>query len=116
MKPLRHASVSAKQFGGKWQDYIEIHEFIDSSKQCMPDVRHRALLHSSFGCYVAAKIFGVAITNSDGKLVDVRDIVEEHIMQDLGFIPTVEKWLGDMPIDMWMSGGRKYKLQDGRVD
>lgn len=112
MKPFLHAKVSAKTHGGKWEDYIEIHEFIDSSKVCVPDIRHRALFHNSMGPYLAARIFGDHITNSDGKIVSVRDVVEEHIIQDLGFIPTVEKWLDTMPINTWMSGARKYKIHD----
>lgn len=70
----------------------------------MPDVRHRAILHSSFGCYLTEQVFGVYLTNSDGKDFSVRDIAEEHIIQDLGFIPTVEKYLNNMQIQGWMSG------------
>lgn len=42
-KPFIHAISSAKKFGGKWTDYIEIHELIDSSKSVLSDNRHRAL-------------------------------------------------------------------------
>lgn len=107
MKPLIHAKISVKRHGGHVDDYIPIHNFIDSSKACMPDVRHRALLHSSFGCFLAEQIFGTYITNSDNKMVSVRDLAEEHIIEDLGFLPTVEKWLGTMPIELWMSGSVK---------
>lgn len=115
MKPLIHAKISVKRHGGCLEDYIEIHNFIDSSKVAMPDVRHRALLHSSFGCYLAEQMFGVYITNSDGKDVSVRDLAEEHVQEDLGFIPTVEKWLDKLPMELWMSGGKKRRL-DERVD
>src|ERR1700692_859866 len=104
MKPLLHAKISVKMHGGVIDDYMEIHNFIDSSKACIPDVRHRAILHSSFGCYLVEQIFGVYITNSAGKMVSCRDIAEEHIIQDLGFIPTVEKYLNNMAIQPWMSG------------
>ena len=93
MKPLIHAKVSAKRYGGLPEDYIAIHDFIDSSKIAMPDVRHRAVLHSSFGIYMAERMFGTYITNSAGKDVSVRDIAEEHVQEDLGFIPTIENWL-----------------------
>ena len=104
MKPFLHAKLSVKKYGGKPEDYQAIHDFIDSSKASHPDVRHRAILHSSFGCFVVEKVFGTTITNSAGKQVCVRDIAEEHIMQDLGFIPTVEKYLNNMTIQPWMSG------------
>ena len=48
MKPYIHAVSSAKKFGGVWNDYIEIHNFMDSSKGHIADNRHRALLHNSF--------------------------------------------------------------------
>jgi len=110
MKPLIHAKLSKKRYGGEIEDYLPIHNFIDSSKISMPDVRHRALLHSSFGCYLAEQMFGVYITNAEGKHVSVRDLAEEHVQEDLGFIPTVEKWLNKMPMELWMSGGVKHKL------
>lgn len=110
MKPLLHAKLSVKNYGGHVDDYLPIHNFIDSSKQCMPDVRHRALLHSAFGCYLVEQVFGVYLTNSEGKMVSTRDVAEEHIIQDLGFIPTVEKYLNNMTLQPWMSGTERRSL------
>lgn len=109
MKPLIHAKISVKKYGGIVEDYLPVHNFIDSSKATMPDIRHRAILHSAFGCYLCEQVFGVYITTSEGKMVSVRDIAEEHIIQDLGFIPTVEKYLNNMTIQPWMSGTEKGK-------
>lgn len=109
MKPLIHAKISRKRYGGKVEDYIPLHEFIDSSKIAYPDVKHRAILHSSFGCYMAVQVFGTYITNSDGKDVSIRDLAEDHIIDDLGFIPTVEKWLENMDFKPWMGG--KFKKE-----
>jgi hypothetical protein len=110
MKPHLHARTSVKKYGGKLEDYMPIHEFIDHSKSSVADVRHRAMLHSAWGIYVVSQVFGDLLTNSDGKVVSVRDIAEEHVLQDLGFIPTMQDWLGKMPIEGWMSGTRKKKL------
>jgi hypothetical protein len=107
MKPWHHAKISAKLHGGIWEDYMAIHEFIDHSKAAVADVRHRAMLHSAWGIYVVGQVFGDVLTNSAGKQYSVRDIAEEHVMQDLGFIPTMEDWLKEMPIAAWMSGSRK---------
>jgi Domain of unknown function (DUF6915) len=104
MKPLIHARMSVKKHGGCIDEYIPIHNFIDSSKATMADVRHRAILHSSFGIFVAERVFGTYITLSSGKQVSVRDIAEEHVFQDLGFIPSVEKWLRGMHPEDWMYG------------
>lgn len=104
MKPHLHANASVSLYGGKQEDYLAVHNFIDSSKAHMADVRHRAILHSSFGIFICEQVFGVTITNSDGKQVSVRDIAEEHILQDLGRIPSVQDYLGNMKMQKWMSG------------
>lgn len=111
MKPLYHANVSVKKYGGTVEDYMPIHDFFDSSKACLPDVRHRSLLHSSFGIFLIERVFGSYITNSDGKRIPVRDIAEDHVIQDMGYIPTVEKWLKNMPIEDWMFGLEKVKTK-----
>lgn len=107
MKPYIHARISAKLHGGKWEDYIDIHDFIDSSKAGLPDIRHRALLHHSFGCFLVEQIFGHVRQNSDKKDYSPRDVAEEHIIQDLGFLPSAEKYLQTMPKLEWMSGTMK---------
>jgi hypothetical protein len=107
MKPLIHAKISVKKYGGVVEDYLPIHDFIDSSKVALPDVRHRAMLHSAWGIFLTEKIFGTYIVNSDNKQVSVRDLAEDHVIQDLGFIPTLEDWLKTMPIEGWMSGTMK---------
>lgn len=107
MKPYLHAKASARLHGGKPEDYMPIHNFIDSSKSNVPDVRHRALLHNSFGCFMVEEKFGAVAVNSDGKEYSPRDIAEEHIIQDLGFIPTVEMYLKNMQIVGWMSGTKR---------
>jgi hypothetical protein len=88
---------------------MHIHEFIDHSKIAVADVRHRAMLHSAWGIYVVQQVYGTHFVNSDGKEVSVRDVAEEHIQQDLGFIPTMEDWLKEMPIQKWMSGTMKRR-------
>lgn len=103
-KPWIHARNSAKRYGGKPEDYMEIHEFMDSSKAALADVRHRAVLHSAFGVFVVERVFGSVRTNSDGKTYSVRDIAEDHVMEDLKFIPTLEQWMSGLQIQGWMSG------------
>ncbi len=104
MKPYLHALVSVKHWHGKPEDYLPIHDFIDSSKAHFPDMRHRALLHSSFGIYIAEQVFGHNILNSDQRLVSVRDIAERHVLDDMGTIPTVQDYLKDMPMYNWLGG------------
>lgn len=84
---------------------MPVHDFLDSTKAALPDIRHRAILHNAFGCFLAEKVFGTTLTNSDNMVVCVRDIVEDHIIQDIGFIPTIERWLSKLPMEPWMAGG-----------
>lgn len=109
MKPIVHAENNVKKYGGQIKDYLPIHQFMDSSKGAMCDVRHRALTHTSWFIQpdgILEKVFGVTITNSDGKVIAVRDIGEDHIMEDFdGFIPTPQDFLKNIPIEPWMHRG-----------
>jgi hypothetical protein len=117
MKPLVHARISAKRYGGVAEDYLAVHDFIDHSKAAIPDMRHRAMLHHAWGIYLAERVFGTAIVNSAGKQVSVRDIAEDHVKEDLGFIPTLEQWLKGLPMEKWMSGTMKRRtIAHGEVD
>lgn len=109
MKPFLHAKNSVKLFGGKEEDYLPIHNFLDSSKAHFPDMRHRAILHSSFGIYIAEQVFGTYIWNSNDKKVQVRDIAENHVLEDMGFIPTVQDYLQHLPLLPWL-GGKTRKV------
>lgn len=108
MKPWIHSLSSARRFGGKPEDYIEIHNFLDSSKAVISDVRHRALTHNSwFLGFILEKIFGVTITNSDGKKVSVRDVGEQHVGEDYGgFIPSAQDFLQEIEFKPWMNNGK----------
>lgn len=100
--PYHHAVSSAKRFGGKPEDYTAIHSWFDASKICAVDPRHRMLRHHSFGIFEAERVFGIVIINSDGRSVPVRLIGEQHVQEDLGFIPTVNDWLVAMKLQPWM--------------
>lgn len=107
-KPWKHAESSARRFGGDPGDYIAIHNLLDSSKATIADTRHRALTHTSwFIGTILELIFGVTLTNSDGKIVSVRDVGEQHVLEDFGgaFIPSAQDYLEKMPLEDWMNNG-----------
>lgn len=104
MKPFLHARGSVRRWGGKSEDYLPIHDFIDSSKAAMPDLRHRALYHHAMGCFLVERIFGHTLINSDGREVSTRDVAESHIIEDLGFLPSVEDYFDEMPLSKWHGG------------
>jgi hypothetical protein len=102
--PLKHAESSAKTFGGKPDDYLPIHCWFDESKSSFGDFRHRALRHHSEGIFLAERVFGVAIRNSERRRIPVRYIGEQHVKEDLGRIPTAADWLTQIQPQRWMYG------------
>lgn len=100
--PWHHAERSARLFGGQAEDYLEVHNWFDESKAFMPDLRHRALRHHSEGIFLCEHIFGVTLENSEGKRVPVRLVGEQHVKDDLGWIPTVKDWLSNLQVEKWM--------------
>lgn len=105
MKPLIHAKNSVKRYGGIIEDYLPIHNWFDSTKAGTAKFYHRAILHNSFGVFLAEQLFGVYIVNSDNKRVSVRDIAEDHVKEDCsGIIPSIDDWLSELPSKPWMLG------------
>ncbi len=107
-KPIQHARSSAKQWGGTPEDYLPIHNLLDSSKGAFSDLRHRALTHNSwFITTILEQIFGTTLKNSDGRKISVRDIGEQHVMEDFGgkFIPSAQDYLGEIEFHDWMNNG-----------
>jgi hypothetical protein len=108
-KPYIHAMSSARKWGGVPEDYIAIHDLMDSSKGTIADSRHRALTHTSwFLSTILEKIFGHNVTNSNGRLVSVRDIGEQHVLEDFGgrYIPSAQDYLQEIEVKTWMVAGR----------
>jgi len=107
--PLHHAISSQRSWGGVIEDYLPIHNWFDETKAHYPDMRHRTLRHHAEGIFWCEEKFGVYITNSDGKMVPVRVLGEQHIKEDIGFIPTIKEYLDNMEVVGWM-----YKPGEGR--
>lgn len=109
-----HAESSARVFKGVAGDYIAIHDWFDASKEMFADFRHRALRHHSQGIFEAERVFGHSITNSDGKIIPVRYIGEQHVLEDCGGkIPTVEDWLSCIQAQPWMARATPTLLKHG---
>jgi RNA-binding protein YlmH len=111
VKPLQHAKISAKKHGGKWQDYIKIHQWFDQTKAHIADMRHRAILHNAFGIQLCSQVFGEVMVNSSGKEISVRDIGEDHVLEDLGTIPSINKVIESIDFTnlSWLGGVGKRK-------
>ena len=109
MKPYIHARKTFLKYGGKIEDYQKIHDWFDQTKAHLADMRHRAVLHNSFGIYLCEQVFGTYIVNSDGHKVQVRDIGEQHVLDDLGTIPSLKDFLQHMSMVEWFGGQRTKK-------
>lgn len=103
--PLEHARSSVRKFGGRVEDYLHVHNWLDGSKLLVADWRHRALRHHAEGIFMCETLFGVSVRNSAGRDVPVRLIAEQHVREDLGWIPTAQDWLRNLKHEPWMTRG-----------
>ncbi len=101
MKPIIHAQNSAKLFG-KAEAYFDLHQLMDISKSTLPDVRHRMMFHHKEGIGFVVSILGKKISASPTTLTLVSKITEQHINEDLSFIPPLQKYLDLIPLEKWM--------------
>ena len=108
--PLIHSNSSVKRWGGKVEDYLAIHDLLDSPKVAMNNNTSRMLTHNTWFIYkIIPLLFGYNITNSDGKSVDTVDIAMLHVAEDfrMKFIPTPQDYLKHMNLQAWMNNGVK---------
>lgn len=109
--PIYHSRTSVRLYGGKPEDYLAIHDWLDATKETFADFRHRALRHHSQGIFEAERVFGHSIINSDGREIPVRYIAEAHVKEDCGGrIPTVADWFRNIKPEAWMSRG--YRIEE----
>ncbi len=65
---------------------------------------------------MAETIFGVTITNSAGRVVPVRLIAEQHIVEDLGRIPSFADWVRCIKPEPWMGRTSRLDIEDDTAD
>jgi len=107
--PYHHALSSVKKWGGSVDDYQPIHAWYDSSKAHSADFRHRAMFHHAAGIWLSETIFGPTITLSTGRVIPTRWVGEQHVREDLGFIPSFSDWVKAIRPEPWM--GRAEKIE-----
>ena len=110
--PILHAKSSAKKFGGKWEDYIHLHEWMDETKGWFGDSLHRMFRHHSEGIFEMQQRFGSEFLNSDGK----RYVGEQHVQEDCnGYIPSAKEWVNNLMSKdrpLWMMKTKKLEFVD----
>lgn len=101
--PYHHARSSARRLGGVYTDYIHLHNWMDHTKSHIGDARHRLLLHNSWGIFLGEQIFGATFKReSDGHVMATRLILEQHVLEDLGHIPSLSECFVNVSVEKWM--------------
>ena len=106
-----HALSSVRKWGGVAEDYLPLHQWFDESKAITADFRHRALRHHAEGIFMLERFFGATITISTGRVVPVRLIGEQHVVEDLGFIPSFADWVRCIRPEPWMGRAQPIHKQ-----
>lgn len=113
MNSWHHAVSASRKWGGTPDDYIEVEEFIDSSKKIIGDSRHRSIYHHTEGVWLCQAIFGrtLAVQKEHTEvLVPVRLVAERHILEDLGWLPSPKDYIDGMTLKPWMSGATRREV------
>lgn len=113
MNSWYHAQSCARKWGGSPENYLPIHEKIDSSKRIIGDARHRSLYHHTEGVWLMQEIFGKTLDITKGNQiiqVPVRLIAERHILEDLGWLPSPKDYIDGLPLKPWMSGAQRKEV------
>ncbi|MBQ8106243.1 MAG: hypothetical protein IJ127_25640 [Afipia sp.] len=109
--PYHHALSSVRKWGGTADDYLPLHQWFDESKAITADFRHRALRHHAEGIFMLERFFGPTIMISTGRVVPVRSIGEQHVIEDLGFIPSFADWVRCIRPEAWMGRAQPIHRQ-----
>lgn len=108
-----HAHSSVNAFGGTMEDFLPIHEWLDRSRGGTSSILHRFLSHHTQGIQDCVAHFGSTITISTGRKVPTSLIAEQHIVEDLGFCPTMDDYIQMMVAPRWSS--KRAKLLHRRL-
>jgi hypothetical protein len=114
--PLLHSKSSVKKFGGKVEDYIHLHNWMDETKAWVGHSYHRMFRHHSEGIFEMEKIFGSSFVNSDEKVVYTRYVGEQHVKEDCnGYIPSAKEWvqiIENKQRPIWATKTQKLEFED----
>jgi len=113
MHPLDHAKTSASLWGGKPEDYLPVHEWMDAPKEHFGDWRHRAMRHHSQGIFECERVLGRTIQLSNGRTAMTRYVAEQHVREDCaGIIPSMSDWFRNIKREGWMAKGYPIRVAE----
>lgn len=88
---------SVRYFGGQPEDYMKLHQFMDTCEGLVPGAE--GITHSTFGLGLAELALGWVVGTRE---VPTRTVAEKHILAQFGSIPTAQDWLSSIPVRPWM--------------
>jgi len=69
------------------------------------------LRHHAYGVFECERAFGRTLVLSSGRTVPVRYVAEQHVVEDLGRIPTLGDWLSCIRGAPWMTRSRRLSAE-----
>jgi hypothetical protein len=67
------------------------------------------MFHHAAGIWLIRDVFGPTITLSTGRIIPTRWVGEQHVREDLGFIPSFADWVKAIRPEPWM--GRTERIE-----
>jgi hypothetical protein len=86
----------------KFEELAERFDWSDEEKVAVMDLLKEAKTERA-----------TSMINSDGVRVQVRDVAEEHVIEDLGRIPPLSDWLKNMTMQTWFGGPKSHAAAKG---
>jgi hypothetical protein len=65
------------------------------------------LRHHSHGVFECERLFGTTLELSTGRTIPLRWVAEQHVVEDVGCIPTLGDWLSCIQPRPWMTRSRR---------
>lgn len=106
-----HARSSVKKWGGEPEDYLAIHQWFDASKHGFGDFRHRVLRHHTEGIASCIELFGPTLTLSTGRVIPTRYVAEQHVIEDMGRLVSLQDWCVCIQPQSWMNKPRQLSRE-----
>ena len=108
-----HCVSSANAFGGEPDDYAELHRWMDRSRDSTNSIMHRMLSHHTQGIRDCIEHFGHTIDICRAPAVPTSLLAEQHVREDLGFIPNLDHYIELLTCPRWAS--RPAKLLHRKI-
>jgi hypothetical protein len=106
-----------KKWGGIPADYQPLVDWFEWAPVTYSDLALKGYRYHAQGVFEAERTFGYTMTNSNGRVVPVRYIAEQHIkLHCCGRIPSVGDWLSCIIPATWMSRGYRTRAFEHAVD